>query len=122
MWINELKELYTEHWNMIGVTAPGDSRENLPPKETKDSLRMKGLFASSDSPSNPYNISSSSGNNPFEQEEELINIKLNYNDIISLIDDHINELDINNNIDKNIILHFGELKKQIKNLIDKSKI
>lgn len=70
MWQKQLGELYVEGWGPTTPNLPGDARGVKPAVETKDSLRMKGLFGAGDSPANMASISGASGQNPFEQEEE----------------------------------------------------
>jgi len=70
MWQKQLGELYMESWGPTTPNLPGDVKGMKPAVETKDSLRMKGLFGSGDSPANMASISGASGQNPFEQEEE----------------------------------------------------
>ncbi len=70
MWQKQLGELYLESWEPTTPNLPGDARGVKPAVETKDSLRMKGLFGAGDSPANMASISGASGQNPYEQEEE----------------------------------------------------
>ena len=59
-----------EQWGPTTPNLPGDVRGMKAAVETKDSLRMKGLFGAGDSPANMASISGASGQNPYEQEEE----------------------------------------------------
>ncbi len=70
MWQKQLEELYLEQWGPTTPNLPGDVKGMKPAVETKDSLRMKGLFGAGDSPANMASISQASGQNPTEQEEE----------------------------------------------------
>ena len=70
MWQKQLGELYIESWNPTTPISPADVRGMKSAVETKDSLRMKGLFGAGDSPPNMAAISQASGQNPMEQEEE----------------------------------------------------
>jgi hypothetical protein len=70
MWQKQLGELYAESWGPSSPNTPPNIKGVKPAIETKDSLRMKGLFGAGDSPANMASISGASGQNPFEQEEE----------------------------------------------------
>jgi hypothetical protein len=112
MWIKEIGMLY-EGWGPSSPNYPADGRSTLPPQETKDSIRMKGVFGSGDSPANIASLSMASGQNPYEQEEDSAVSK---STILQLLHKSMQDLDHNNNMDKNSILILSGLIKIIKNL------
>lgn len=113
MWLKELGNLYNEGWGPSSPNLPGDARTRMSPHETKDSIRMKGIFGSGDSPANMASLSMASGQNPYEQEEEHT---LSKSDVLNLIDAAMADLDPNNNLDKSGVLALGVLRKKIKSL------
>ena len=113
MWLKELGNLYTEAWGPSSPNMPGDARGMLPARETKDSIRMKGIFGAGDSPANMASLSQASGQNPTEQEEDQL---ISKNTVLSLIDKHLAHLDSKNQLDKSGVLHLGKLKANIKGL------
>lgn len=108
-------ELYVESWNPGSPNLPGDARGVSRARETHDSLRMKGVFGSGDSPANMAALSQAGGIefNPVEQEEDKAVSKSN---ILALIDHSLLKLDSNNNSDKTALLIIGLLRKKIKNM------
>jgi hypothetical protein len=112
MWIKEIGMLY-EGWGPSSPNLPGDSRATLPPQETKDSVRMKGIFGSGDSPANMASLSQASGQNPYEQEEDKA---LSKSKVLLLIDYVLADLDSNNNLDKSGVMALTTLKNKIKKL------
>lgn len=113
MWLKDLGNLYVEGWGPSSPNLPGDSRATLPPQETHDSLRMKGVFGSADSPANMASLSQASGQNPYEQEEDKALSKAK---VLKLIDDALRTLDPVNNLDKSGIMALSTLKNKIKKL------
>lgn len=112
MWIKEIGMLY-EGWGPSSPNLPGDSRATLPPQETKDSVKMKGVFGSADSPANMASLSMASGQNPYEQEEDKALSKSN---VLNLIDAAMDNLDPKNNLDKSGLLSLGVLRNKIKKM------
>lgn len=113
MWLQDLRKIYTEGWGPSSPNLPGDSKATTPPAETRDSLRMKGVFASGDSPSNMAAVSMASGQNPYEQEEErAISKKV----ILDLIEDEFTTLSHTNTMDRSAILALSTLKKKLNKL------
>ena len=113
MWLKELGEIYSEGWNPGGPNLPGDSKATFPPQETRDSLRMRGVFGAGDSPASMYSNSLASGQNPYEQEEDQM---ISKNTVLKMIDTHIGHLDSANRLDQSGVLHLGKLKNEIKGL------
>jgi hypothetical protein len=112
MWLKDLGMIY-EGWGPSSPNLPGDSRATLQPQETADSVRMKGVFGSADSPANMASLSMASGQNPYEQEEDKA---LSKSKVLNLISSSMENLDTNNNSDKNVLLILGTLKKKIQSL------
>jgi len=112
MWLKELGMLY-EGWGPSSPNLPADGRSRLPPQETADSVRMKGVFGRADSPANMASLSMAGGQNPYEQEEDKA---LSKSKVLGLINFSMESLDTNNNSDKTALLILGNLRKQIKNL------
>jgi hypothetical protein len=113
MWLNDLGNLYTEGWGPGTPNLPGDARGMLPARETKDSIKMKGVFSAGDSPSNMLSVSQASGQNPFEQEEDKALSKSN---VLNLIDAAMADLDKHNNQDALALLVLGTLRKKVRSL------
>lgn len=113
MWIDEIGKLYTESWGPSSPNAPGDARGVLPAQETKDSIRMKGVFGAGDSPTNPLAVSQASGQNPFEQEEDQL---ISKNTILKMIGEAIDTLDAVNTLDQSGVFALAQLKNKIKGL------
>ena len=111
MWIKELGNLYTEAWGPSSPNLPGDVRGMLPPRETKDSVKMKGIFGAGDSPSNALSVSQASGQNPFEQEEDQM---ISKNTVLAIVDHYLNDLDSKNRLDHSGIVSLQYVKKNIK--------
>ena len=110
MWLKDLGNLYNEGWGPSSPNLPGDAKFSLPPHETKDSLRMKGVFGAGDSPSNMASLSMSSGQNPYEQEEDQM---ISKNAVLQIVEKHLQHLDQKNQLDTSAILHLTQLKKDL---------
>lgn len=107
MWIQEMGELY-EAWNPGTNNAPRIAGVPVP-TETRDSIRMKGIFGTPEE--SQYNMSSAnSGSQPFEQEEVAM---VEVGKVFQLIDGLIQTLDKQNNLDKSAILALSQLKNKI---------
>jgi hypothetical protein len=118
MWIKQLGEMYSESlykesWGPSSPNMPGDARGMLPARETKDSVRMKGIFGAGDSPSNALSVSQASGQNPFEQEEDQM---ISKNTIMKMIGEAMNGLDSKNKLDQSAVFALGNLKNKVKGL------
>jgi hypothetical protein len=113
MWLNELKDLYSESWNVSSPNLPGDAKGMKPPSETMDSLRMKGIFGAGDSPSNRYSVSQASGQNPMEQEEDQM---ISKHSVLRILNAGIEKLDSVNRLDQSALLSLSEIKKIIEKL------
>lgn len=111
MWIKELGDIYTEAWGPSSPNLPGNARGVLPARETKDSVRMKGIFGAGDSPSNALAVSQASGQNPFEQEEDQM---ISKNTVLKIIDHYLSDLDSRNRLDRSGISALGYVVKNIK--------
>ena len=110
-YINDLGKLYSESWGPSSPNLPGDGRSRMPPQETKDSIRMKGIFGAGDSPSNMAAVSQASGQNPFEQEEDEM---ISKNTVLKIIDHYMADLDSKNRLDQSGVAALGYVKKNIK--------
>lgn len=113
MWIDDIGKLYTESWGASSPNTPGDARGMLPARETKDSVKMKGIFGAGDSPSNALAVSQASGQNPFEQEEDQL---ISKNTVLKMIGEAIETLDSVNTLDQSGVFALGQLKNKIKGL------
>lgn len=113
MWIQELGNLYTEGWGPSSPNLPGDGRSRMAPRETHDSLMMKGTFGSADSPANMASLSMASGQNPYEQEEDQM---ISKNTVLQMIGEALETLDSVITLDQSGVFALGQLKNKIKGL------
>lgn len=114
MWLDELKQLYGESWNITSPSQPGDAKGMKQPVETKDSISYKGLFGSgSGAQRNPYADGMSSGQMPFEQEEDKM---ISKNEVLKHIQTHKDQLDKHNRLDDSAHLTLGSLLKAVAKL------
>lgn len=115
MWLKDLGELYVEGWGPGSPNLPVNAKGVPRAQETHDSIRMKGIFGSGDSPSNMAAVSQAGGIefNPVEQEEDKA---LSKSKVLGLIDSSMATLDSKNNSDKTALLIMGILRKQINRL------
>jgi hypothetical protein len=108
-WLKEMgSKMYTEGWGPGSPNLPGDARTLYTPSETKDSVKMKGIFGAGDSPSNMLGMSQASGQNPFEQEEEEVISKTK---LLQYVNQELEKLNPNNQLEKSAVLILTKLKE-----------
>ena len=106
-------KMYTEGWGPGRPELPGDAKTHYSSTETKDSIRMKGVFGAGDSPSNMLAMSQASGQNPFEQEEDQM---ISKNTVLKMIENCMGGLDSSNKLDQSAVFAIGQLKSKVDKL------
>lgn len=99
-----------ENWEGLTMNRPPIKGGTTPPQESQMSLRYKGIKMGGPMV-NQMDQSLASGQNPTEQEEgECVEKSA----IISLINSHLEKLDINNNLDRSAIMILTDIKQKLK--------
>lgn len=109
-WLNDIGNLYLEGYPASTIRPP--SIKGVPaPQETQNSLSYKGAFSEPRNSNFEISTAQPTANPIAEQEEVSV-----YDNILKLIDKELDDLNINNSLEKAAVLVLTKLKEKISKL------